>query len=227
MTRMSSRSMGYPKGGDDSTRSWPKLRHNRQFQATFWRSGSLTCPGPMPMINEFRFLDWLTSKPDYFVNKRGIMQFRRALALFIAAAMLAPAPSALAQRNNQPQQQQPKRSKVEQADIDALSNAVDFAATGKAANDVALKWEMSHFLKSPDGTTVFPFVVAVDKATLPANEAALYIRVMEKSQIAALAAMAAAAADKDKDKKDAKTAAAAPPSYPWQNIYFIDMPADG
>jgi len=153
------------------------------------------------------------------------MQFRRVLALFIAAAMLTPAPSALAQRNNQPQQQQPKRSKVEQADIDALSNAVDFAATGKAANDVALKWEMSHFLKSPDGTTVFPFVVAVDKSTLPANEAALYIRVMEKSQIAALAAMAAAAADKD--KKDAKTAAAAPPSYPWQNIYFIDMPADG
>jgi len=177
------------------------------------------------MINEFRFLDWLTSKPDYFVKKRGIMQFRRALALFIAAAMLAPAPSALAQRNNQPQQQQPKRSKVEQADIDALSNAVDFAAAGKTANDVTMKWEMSHFLKSPDGSTVFPFVVTVDKATLPANDAALYIRVMEKSQIAALAAMAAAAAD-NKDKKDAKTVAA-PPSYPWQNIYFIDMPADG
>src|SRR6187549_3909315 len=99
------------------------------------------------MIIRFRFLDWLTSKPDYLVNemnKRGIM-LRRAFALCIAAAILAPAPSALAQQNNQ--QQQPKRSKVEQADIDALSTAVDFAAAGKTATDVGVKWEYSHFLK--------------------------------------------------------------------------------
>src|SRR5439155_16428776 len=129
------------------------------------------------------------------------------------------------QRNNQPQQQQPKRSKAEQGDIDALSSAVDFAATGKTATDVGLKWEYSHFLKSPDGSTVIPFVVSVDKATLPANEASMYIRVMEKSQVAALAAApAAASTDKDKDKKDAKVTP--PPNYPWQNIYFIDMPSD-
>ena len=154
---------------------------------------------------------------------------RRAFALCIAAAILAPAPSVLAQRNNQQQQQQqPKRSKAEQADIDALSGAVDFAAAGKTATDVGLKWEVSHFLKSPDGSTVIPFVIDVDKATLPSNEASLYIRVMDKSQVAALAAAAAAAAapaDKDKDKDKAK-AATPPPSYPWQNIYFIDMPSD-
>jgi len=173
------------------------------------------------MIIGFGFLDWLTGKPDYFVNKRGIMQLRRALALCIAAAILAPGPSVLAQRNNQQQQQQPKRSKAEQADIDALTNAVDLATAGKAATDVQMKWEMSHFLKSPDGTTVFPFVVAVDKGTLPANEASLYIRLMEKSQVATVAAAVNAT---DKDKKDAKTP---PPSYPWQNIYFMDMPADG
>ena len=46
---------------------------------------------------------------------------RRVLALCIAVAILAPAPSAFAQGNNQ---QQPKRSKAEQADIDALSSAV-------------------------------------------------------------------------------------------------------
>ena len=162
---------------------------------------------------------------DYFVKKRGIM-LRRAFALCIAAAILAPAPSVLAQRNNQPQQQQPKRSKAEQADIDALASAVDFAAAGKTATDVGLKWEYSHFLKSPDGSTVIPFVVSVDKATLPANEASMYIRVMDKSQVAALAAApAAASTDKDKDKKDAK-AATPPPNYPWQNIYFIDMPSD-
>jgi len=150
---------------------------------------------------------------------------RRAFALCIAAAILAPAPSVLAQNNQQ--QQQPKRSKAEQADIDALSNAVDVAATGKAATAVGLKWEYSHFLKSPDGSTVIPFVIDVDKATLPANDTTLYIRVMEKSQIASLAAaVAAPASDKDKDKKDAKTAPP-PPSYPWQNIYFIEMPSDG
>jgi len=176
------------------------------------------------MIDGFRFLDWLTSKPDTFVKKRGIMH-RRVLALCVAAAILAPAPALLAQRNNQQQQQQqPKRSKAEQADIEALSSAVDFAAVGKTATDVSLKWEMHHFMRNPDGATVFPFVVQVDKATLPANEAAVYIRIMDKAQIAALAAMAAPTDDKDKDK--AKTAAA-PPNYAWQNIYFIDVPADG
>ena len=175
------------------------------------------------MIIGFRFLDWLTSKPDYLVNKRGIM-LRRAFALCIAVAILAPAPAALAQRNNQQQQPQPpKRSKAEQADIDALANAVDFAAAGKASTDVGMKWEYSHFLKSPDGSTVIPFVINVDKATLPSADAALYIRVMEKSQIATLAAAVNAT---DKEKKDAKTAPP-PPSYPWQNIYFMEMPSDG
>ena len=163
-------------------------------------------------------MDWLTSSPDYFVKKRGIMH-RRVLALCIAVAVIAPTASALAQRNNQ--QQQPKRSKAEQADIEALSSAVDFAAVGKTATDVALKWEMHHFMKNPDGSTVFPFVVSVDKASLPSNDAALYIRMMDKAQVASLAAMAAAAAD----KKDAKPAA--PPNYAWQNIYFMGVPADG
>jgi hypothetical protein len=147
---------------------------------------------------------------------------RRVLALCIALAILAPAASALAQRNNQ-QPQPPKRSKAEQADIEALSSAVDFAAVGKTATDISIKWDMHHFMKNPDGSTVFPFVFSVDKATLPANDASLYIRVMDKSQMAALAAMAAAAGDKDKKP----AAPAAPPNYIWQNIYFVDVPADG
>jgi len=151
---------------------------------------------------------------------------RRVLALWIAIAIMAPTASALAQRNNQ--QQLPKRSKAEQADIDALSSAVDFAAVGKTPTDVAIKWDMHHFMKNPDGATVFPFVFSVDKATLPATDAALYIRMMDKSQIAALASLASAAAATDKDKKDPKAAApVAPPNYVWQNIYFTELPADG
>jgi hypothetical protein len=38
--------------------------------------------------------------------------------------------------------------------------------------------------------------------------------------------VAAAVNATDKDKKDAKTAPALP-SYPWQNIYFIEVPQDG
>ena len=152
---------------------------------------------------------------------------RRVLALCIAFAVIAPTASALAQQNNQ-QQQAPKRSKAEQADIEALSSAVDFAAVGKTAGDVGMKWEMHHFMKNPDGSTVFPFVISVDKASLPSSDAALYIRMMDKSQIAALASLASAAAATDKDKKDPKAAApVAPPNYVWQNIYFTELPADG
>jgi hypothetical protein len=148
---------------------------------------------------------------------------RRVLALCIAIAILAPTASALAQERNNQQAQQPKRSKAEQADIEALSSAVDFAAVGKTATDVSMKWDMNHFMRNPDGSTVFPFVISLDKATLPASDAALYIRVMDKAQMAALASLAAAA--NEKDKKPAQPTA--PPNYAWQNIYFIEVPADG
>ena len=103
---------------------------------------------------------------------------RRVLALCVAVAFLTPTAPALAQRNNQ-QQQQPKRSKAEQADIEALSSAVDFAAVGKAATDVTLKWDMHHFMKNPDGATVFPFVISVDKA---ARRIAVSVKALELAE---------------------------------------------
>jgi hypothetical protein len=176
------------------------------------------------MIIGFGFLDWSTSRSDYYVKKRGIMQLRRVLALGIALAFAVIGTPALAQapaRGNQ-QQQQPKRSKAEQADIDALTHAVDLAAAGMVANDVSIKWDMQHFMRAPEGTTLFPFTVSVDRSALP-GEAALYIRVMDKDQVAQAAAMAAAG---DKDKKDAAKNTP-PPTYAWQNIFFITVPADG
>jgi hypothetical protein len=146
------------------------------------------------------------------------MQLRRVLALGIAAAILAGTPSVFAQRNNQQQQ---KRPKIEQMDVEALSSAVDFAATGKTATDVGLSWETSHFMKAADGTTVVPFVINVDKASMPSTDAAVYIRLMDKSQMAMLASIAA---QTDKDKKDPKNTVA--PNYVWQNLYFMELPAD-
>jgi hypothetical protein len=147
------------------------------------------------------------------------MQLRRVLALCVAAIVFAAAPSVLAQRNNQPQQQ--KRPKTEQMDIDALSSAVDFAAAGKSPTDIGLTWEMNHFMRAADRGTVLAFIVDVDKSALASPDAMLYIRVMDKAQTAAAAAAASAPAD----KKDPKTVVA--PNYVWQNLYTITVPADG
>jgi len=156
------------------------------------------------------------------------MQIRRVLALSIAMAFLATGTgsSVLAQRNNQQQQQQPKRSKAEQADIDALVLATNASALlDQTPTDVVAKWDMNHFMRAPDGNTVFPFVITVDKSTLPNKDAAIYIRLMEKSALESAKAAAAAAAAAT-EKKDAKDQQVTVPSV-WENIYFIDVPNDG
>jgi hypothetical protein len=151
---------------------------------------------------------------------RGIMQLRRVLVLWLSAIVLIASSSVLAQRPSQPQP--PKLSKAEQADAEALSGAVDFAAIGQVPNDVPITWDMHHFMKSPDGGTVFPFVVTIDRSALPAGNAAVYIRLMDKAQMDMVAAAAKAT---EKERKDAKNQPA--PRYAWQNLYFIDVPADG
>jgi hypothetical protein len=176
-------------------------------------------PGIGAYDHRIRILGFIRQSAGFLVKKRGIMQLRRVLALCIAAAVFAGTGSVFAQRNNQPQQA--KRPKTEQMDVEALSSAVDFAAVGKTATDIGLTWEMSHFMKSPEGATIFPFVIDIDKATMPSTDAAVYIRLMDKAQMATLAA---AVPTGDKDKKDAKNQVA--PNYAWQNMYFVQIPAD-
>lgn len=142
------------------------------------------------------------------------MKIRRVLLLCLALGLIgAASPSVQAQQKEQ------KRTRQEQQDVDTVVKVVDTALTGQspATADVPVTWTANHFVKSGDGSTYIPFSLGVDRSKLNSAGVALYIRVVNKQQVAA------AAAAKTAKPEEAK----ARPVYPWDNIYFIDVPSDG
>ena len=153
------------------------------------------------------------------------MKIRSLLALCIALTLATSSAPLLAQRNNNANdksKQQPKRSKTEQADIDALLKAVDAVAAGQPApSDVSVMWHSSHFVKGQGGTTYVPFTLKLDRAAL-AKGAVMYVRLADKNMAPPPAPAAPA-----KDSKDNKQPPPLPVKYAWDNVHFFDVPQDG
>jgi len=152
------------------------------------------------------------------------MQIRRMVTLAVAVAMLAGAPALVAQNNPQPNRRdQERRSQAEQKDIQALVQTVDAVVSGKqpAPGDIPLRWEGNHFLRGGDGSTYIPFTIVADASKLSSPATALYIRVVNKN------APAAAAPPADNNNRNRDQQAAAPPTYPWDNVNFIEVKGEG
>jgi hypothetical protein len=170
------------------------------------------------------------------------MHIRRVVGLGLALALLVSAVPTLAQRNNNRQQQQQQQQKMP-ADPDTITlvQLVDSVATGQPApTDIPLAWEANHFVKGQNGVTYIPFTLAIDRAALPSSAVALYVRIVNKNQPppAAPAAPAPPAQgnnnnnnnnrnNNNRNNNQAAPAAPPPPAYAWDNIHFIDLPADG
>jgi hypothetical protein len=146
------------------------------------------------------------------------MQIRRVLAV-VAVLTLAVGALPIAAQKNDNKNQQPKRSKTEQQDVDLSVSLVDRVIGGQmpAPADYMLTWESNHFTKGADGATYVPFTVVVDKA-LAGKQVAYYMRVVEKG--------APAPAPPDPKAKDDKNAPARP-AYPWERISFTQVPDSG
>ena len=145
------------------------------------------------------------------------MRIRRVLAIAVALAFAITSAPVAAQKKDD--KKPPKRSKAEQADVETLVKLVDGVAGGTqpAPTDVAITWESNHYVKGQEGVTYIPFTLTVDRAKLAKSNIAYYVRVVNKADAAA-----APAASKEKDAKPA-----AAPVYAWDNINFIDVPANG
>jgi hypothetical protein len=146
------------------------------------------------------------------------MQIRRVLALIAVLALSVGALPTAAQKNDN-KNQQPKRSKTEQQDVDLSVAMVDRVVQGAmpAPADYTLAWESNHFTKGQDGATYSPFTLVVDKG-LAGKQVAFYARVVEKG-----AAPPAAPDPKAKDNKNAPVR----PAYPWERISFTQVPDSG
>ena len=140
---------------------------------------------------------------------RGMSVFCVALSLMVGGAAL------LAQKVDK--KAEVKRSKAEELDIAVLIKNADAVEAGQApATGTAISWESHHFIRSQDGTTYVPFTLRVDRTKLASPTAALYVRVAKKGSTPPVPSK-----DNSKDKDKAATA------YPWENVYFPAVSADG
>jgi hypothetical protein len=161
------------------------------------------------------------------------MTIRRILGLAVALTLVGAWP-ALAQRNNnnnrnQQQQQRP------QADPDTVTlvQLVDAVAAGTqpAPSDIMVAWESNHFVKGQAGITYVPFTLQIDRNALPATgSAAVYIRAVNKNAPPP-APVAPPAPQQNNNNRNNRNQppppAPAAPSYAWDNIHFLNIPADG
>ena len=148
---------------------------------------------------------------------------RTAIAAFLSvAAVMVVAAGPIAAQRDQNNRQQPAAMPAD-PDTITLVRLVDAVAMGQqpAPSDIAVNWDSNHFVKGQGGITYIPFTLSIDRAALPSTAAALYIRVVDKSQTAAAPAAAPAAPASNKQNPPPA------PRYAWDNINFIDVPADG
>ena len=167
------------------------------------------------------------------------MHIRRVVGLGVALALLASAVPTLAQRNNnrQQQQQQQQQQQRGQADPDTVTlvRLVEAVATGQqpAPTDIPVSWESNHFVKGQAGVTYIPFTLAIDRSQLASPAVALYVRIVDKNQAAAAPEPAPAPEQQQNNNRNNRNNQKPPPppppapTYAWDNIHFLDVPADG
>jgi len=159
------------------------------------------------------------------------MQIRRVVGVAVAVALLLPAIPTAAQRgnNNNRQQQQQQQQQRPPADPDTITlvRLVDAVGGGQqpAPADIKVNWDSNHFVKGQGGITYIPFTLTIDRAQLAAPAVALYIRIVDKN--APPPAPPAAPAAPPQGGKPAPTPPPAAPSYAWDNIHFLEIPANG
>jgi hypothetical protein len=144
-------------------------------------------------------------------------------AALTVASLAAPAQPAAAQQNNQQtRRDQERRSQAEQRDIQALVQLVDAVVAGKQPppSDIPVAWVGNHFVRGAEGATYIPYTVSLEGAKTAAPGAAFYVRAVSKS---------AAPAPPPEHQTPNQRGNQAPqaPMYPWDDIQFFNVPADG
>lgn len=179
------------------------------------------------------------------------MQVRRVLALSVAILVVSVAAPVIAQRDNDKNKQQPARSAQEQADVQALVQAVEVAlladigitvpapgapppaapptakpltlgAPDSSQGEVPIKWDSNHFVKGQTDTYV-PFTLQLDKSALPSG-AALWVRIVTVDQAASFGQQVAAMAKQQGNNRNQQPVRT---MFAWDNGSFVDVPEGG
>jgi len=156
------------------------------------------------------------------------MQIRRLPGLVVVLAVFVLAAQAVAQRGNSnqpPARPQPDPDTVSLVQlVDAAIVAAPTVQVGDTTKgDIALKWDSAHFIKGQNGVYI-PFTLTFDPASIRTSDVSIYVRAVERDRlplvVAALTPPAAPPAGKQPPPS-------APPKYAWDNVHFLQKPADG
>lgn len=139
---------------------------------------------------------------------------------WLPAAVLLLCAGPLTAQQDAPQADKPDQA--QQADLRALVTAVDQVVAGQpASGTLPLRWAQHHFIKSQENRTYVPFTVTIEPAAFTtATPVSVYLRVVSSGQ-----APPAAAPDQKPAKEGEKPAER--PQYPFEDVFFIDLPAPG
>lgn len=92
-----------------------------------------------------------------------------------------------------------------------------------ATGEIPLRWESAHVIRGQNGVYI-PFTVSFDAEAIRSSDLALYIRAVPRAQLPAVVAALAPQAPSQGAKPQASPAV---PKYAWDNVYFLQKPADG
>jgi hypothetical protein len=130
--------------------------------------------------------------------------------------------SAQDKKDQKDQKNQPKFSKDQVLEAQALVSLVDnvVAAKQPAPADLPVTFA-HHFMRSREGKTFMPYTLAIDQAGMTQPSVLLYVRAVKKGG----EAPAAAAPPADAKDKDKKAQPQTRPEYAWEEYYFLDLKA--
>lgn len=105
-----------------------------------------------------------------------------ALAVLMVCTVVTAATGRPGQQDRDDQRRRERLDDANRRDAAVLVGLVDAAVTGRPASDFAIAWR-NDFFKAQTGTFV-PFTVTVDRATLSAASALMYVRAMHREPTA-------------------------------------------
>jgi hypothetical protein len=141
------------------------------------------------------------------------MFIRRVAAICAVIAVVASLPLG-AQDEDKKDEPTLTNTNEEQQDIRVLVGLAD--SMGEALpSEFPVTWRQNHFVMAQNGQTFIPFTLQLDPTSLPSSAVVLYVRAVKKG-------VAAPPPEGDDKKGDEMMV-----EYPWDNIEFLDVPADG
>src|SRR5436190_887113 len=145
--------------------------------------------------------------------------YTRILVAPLVGAVLAAVPGPAAAQDKK---QAEKVEQAQRAEAQALVVLVDDMASGKPVQPgLAFEWEQNHFIKAQADKTYVPFTLAFDPGAVTTHGVGVYVRVMKKGAAPEAPAPAPDTKKKDKDKDKAADVRS---HYPFEDLFFIDLP---